>query len=99
MHIIVRMHGELGRIAGSGELSLHFSGNTVRDLLERLVQELGPAFARRLFESDTSNLRSELLILVNGHTVRLLDGMDTQLSNLDDVEIETVEIAETVGGG
>jgi MoaD family protein len=98
MRVTVRVYGELRRIAGTSQLAVDFDGKTVGELLDHLSKVWGAEFQSRLFQSG-SDLRPGLVLLANGHSIRLLHGLNTGLSGLDEIEIESVEIAETVGGG
>lgn len=98
MRVTVRVYGELRRIAGTSQLVIDFDGKTIGELLDHLGKVWGTEFRSRLYQSG-SELRPGLVLLANGHSVRLLDGLNTGLSDLDEIEIESVEIMETVGGG
>jgi molybdopterin converting factor small subunit len=54
-------------------------GTTVHTLWERLRRESGPGEKLATIE------REALLVLVNGHPIRLLAGWDTQVSDDDSV--------------
>lgn len=40
-----------------------------------------------------------MVVLVNGHSIRMLEGLKTTLTDLDTVAIDSVDIMEIVGGG
>ena len=40
-----------------------------------------------------------LILLVNGHSVKMLEGLNTPLLEKDAITIDSVDIMEIVGGG
>ena len=68
-------------------------------MLQELGRKLGPDATRYIFESGTNRMNSTLILLVNGHSVKMLDGLKTQLKDRDTITVDSVDILETVGGG
>jgi molybdopterin converting factor small subunit len=60
-------------------------GATVADLLRLLSSTCGKDIPRLLFEGGTDRTRNDLLILVNDTDIDVLDGIDTALSDNDEV--------------
>lgn len=85
--------------AGSDEIQLPGTVRNVGDLLEELTRRLGPEVRRYVFDRGTEELSPSLVVLVNGHSVRMLEGLNTPLLEKDDVTIDSVDIMEIVGGG
>lgn len=85
----------------SGTESIHISEEpkTVGELLDLLAAKLGAKFEERVYDSKQKVLKRAVVLLVNGHSVKMLQGMDTPLTSGDNVTIDTVEIVEIVGGG
>ena len=82
-----------------GGLRRHMAGwqrtvaaNTVGDALRALTTN-NPTLAEALFEAET-RLRPHLRVLVNGHDIELLQGLDTPLTEADDVRV-----FPPIGGG
>jgi hypothetical protein len=44
-------------------------------------------------------LSPSLILLVNGHSVKMLEGLNTPLLEKDAITIDSVDIMEIVGGG
>ena len=98
MTIKVKLHGRARVAAGLDETEVT-DARTVGDLLEALTVKIGPEFRRTMLDSRTNELNTNLILLVNGHSVRMLNGLKTPLLETDVVTIDTVELLEIVGGG
>ncbi len=86
----VKVHTLLGlkKILGRRELDLTVpDGSTVKDLLDNMVQHWGEALSSNLFEPETGSLLSHIQIMVNGRSIKFLNGMETMLEDHDDVLI------------
>ena len=99
MPIRVKLHGRFRMAARSDEIELPQTVRNVGDLLEELTCRLGPEVRRYMFDQDTEELSPSLIVLVNGHSVKMLEGLNTPLLEKDDVTIDSVDIMEIVGGG
>jgi molybdopterin converting factor small subunit len=97
--IEVRLHGRPRVIAGVEEIEVKQSVRTFRDLLDALTQMLGEEFGNHLFDRGTGNAKSDVILLVNGHSIKMLEGLETSLLDKDTVTIDSVDILEIVGGG
>lgn len=60
-------------------------GATVRDLLKTISATYGEVVMGLLFEGNNATLRNDVLILVNDTDIGALDGMETTLSENDEV--------------
>lgn len=85
--------------AGTEQIALPESVKNVGDLLEELTRRLGPEVRQYIFDPGTKELSPSLIMLVNGHSIRMLGGMKTPLAESDSVTIDSVDIMEIVGGG
>lgn len=94
---MVKLLSNFKEIAGASQVIIE-NAKDVRSLLNELVEKFGHEFESRLFE-EGSRLRSSVVILVNGHSIRLGQGLDTPLSAGDILTADSVAIFETVGGG
>ena len=99
MPIKVKLHGRLRTAAGSDEIELNSNVRTVGDLLNELMSRLGQDVGRYIFDPGTKELTPTLVMLVNGHSVRMLEGLKTPLQEKDTVTIDSIDILEIVGGG
>ena len=99
MGIAVKLHGRPRVIAGVEEIEIKQSVGTIRDLLGALTKMLGEGFRNYLLDRYTSNANSNVILLVNGHSIKMLEGLETPLLDKDTVTIDSVDILEIVGGG
>lgn len=81
-HVNVRLFANLREIVGRPELLLEVG--TVRDVLKALLSDY-PALRGALCEDG--ELRTYITVLVNGTNVRQSEGLDTPLSDGDEVAI------------
>lgn len=94
---MVKLFSTFREAAGIEQVSIE-NAKDVRTMLKVLADKFGPEFKARLFGKD-SRLRSSVVILVNGHSIKIGQGLDTPLSSGDAVTTDLVAIFETVGGG
>jgi molybdopterin converting factor small subunit len=99
MPIRVKFHGRIRVAARLDEIEVPKTTSNVGELLDELVRKLGPDFQRYLYIPGTKELSPNLLILINGHSVRLLAGLKTSILENIAVSIESVDLRETIGGG
>ena len=99
MPIRVKLHGRLSITAGSDEIEIPEKVRNVGDLLDVLMQKLGPEARKYIFDPGTRELSPSLILLVNGHSVKMLEGLNTPLLEKDAIMIDSVDIMEIVGGG
>jgi len=90
--VVVKLFTSLREIAGTKETAVE--GESVRQILDELVQTYGDKFYNAIFDEKTGNIRRYYSVLVNGRNVYLLDGLDTKLNDGD-----TISIFPPVGGG
>lgn len=87
--------GELRSLAGTREVEVTLPpGSTVRDLLHRLAEASGRAFADRVLTEDGS-LQAHIAVFVNERDIRDLQGIDTPLA---DDRVELVMLPAFEGG-
>lgn len=60
-------------------------GSTVEDFLVCLQQKWGERLSGRLFDPDSGGVLSYVQIMVNGRAIRFLDGLETRLTEGDEV--------------
>jgi len=99
LSIKVKLHGRIRSAIGSEEIELPANVSTVDELLQELSRRLGSDASRYVFEAGTNQMHPTLVLLVNGHSVKMLQGLNTPLAERDTVTIDSVDIIETVGGG
>jgi len=99
MPVRVKLHGRLGMAAGADQIELPETVKNVGDVLDEIVRRVGPEARQYIFDPRTKELSPSLIMLVNGHSIRMLEGLNTPLLEKDTVTIDSVDILEIVGGG
>lgn len=99
MPITVKLHGRIRIAAGVSEITISESVRTISDLLEELIRRFGDDFRRYVFGLGREDLSGNIVLLVDGHSIRMLEGLHTQLRTGNTVTMDTVDILEVVGGG
>jgi len=85
MRIEVRSILKLKEALG-GDYSMEVpEGTTVEGLLVSLLEARGEALSSRLFDPNTNLLLPYVRIMVNGQTIRFLNGLETKLCEGDEV--------------
>ncbi|TKJ29191.1 MAG: molybdopterin synthase sulfur carrier subunit [Chloroflexi bacterium B3_Chlor] len=87
----VRIYGTLRPLVGATEVEVEASG-TVREVLQELTAEYS-ALKERVLD-DAGNLQSSINVLVNGRSIRFLDGLNTTVQEGDELAL-----FPPVGGG
>jgi len=99
MTIQVKLHGRLRIAAGTDQIELPGNVKNVGELLEEFLQKVGPKVRSYIFVPGTKELSPSLIMLVNGHSIRMLEGLNTSLLEKDAITIDSIDIMELVGGG
>lgn len=99
MPIRARLHGRFRMLAGADDLEIPETVRNVGDFLEELKRRFGPRINQHLFNPGTNELSPSVIILVNGHSVKMLEGLKTAFRERDAVTIDSLDILEVVGGG
>ena len=96
MKVAVRYFGYIRSEAGGRHDENVFVGRdaTVSALLDALIERHGRSFKEAIYRQDGVFLRAEVLILVNGQTIGMLNDLDTKLKDGD-----LVQIMPTISGG
>lgn len=97
MGIRVRLYSRLKEIANRDEVILEQTPRNVRELIDSISKMLGEDFKNTVYQGD--RLRDNLVVLVNGHSIKLLKGLDTPLTENVDVSIDVIDLVEIIGGG
>ncbi|MFX1318543.1 MAG: ubiquitin-like small modifier protein 1 [Promethearchaeota archaeon] len=86
MHVVVRTIGPYTEQFGFQQLTVHFKGRTVHDLLNQLCEERGTKFCNTVF-TEEGQLRRYIKVLINGRGLHVLEGLDTPLTDGDVVAL------------
>ncbi|MCF8884420.1 MAG: MoaD family protein [Aigarchaeota archaeon] len=97
MGIKVRLYSRLREIVGKDEIILDQVPRNVGELIETISKTLGENFKKAVYQEG--RLRDNLVILVNGHSIKLLKGVETPLTENDNVSIDVIDLVEIIGGG
>jgi sulfur-carrier protein len=69
-------------------------GSTFQDFIDELIKTWGDQLAPHLFQTDGQMLRPNIMCMINGHNIRFLDNLETELKQDDEILI-----LPPVGGG
>lgn len=89
----VRIFATLRPLVGAKEVEVEVeAGDRVRNALEKLTTGY-PVLRERVLDDDGS-LRSSINVLVNGRSIRFLDGLNTTIQ-----ESDVLALFPPIGGG
>jgi molybdopterin synthase sulfur carrier subunit len=89
----VQIFATLRQVVGAKEIEVDVaSGDTLRTVLQKLAAR-HPALGEKLLDAE-GNLRSSIHVLINGRSVRYLDGLDSSIR-----EDDRLSLFPAVGGG
>jgi len=88
IEVNVRLVGALRGTSGKSSFGVRLrEGETIKTLVQRLCVEFGEDFKRVLVDSEQNDPRTNVLILVNGKEIGLLQKLETELDDGDAVTI------------
>jgi len=93
----VRFFASLRELVGKKVEQIEFPNSeevTVGKVLKRLSEVHGKDFVEYVFDRDTGEIQSYLLLLVNGRSISVFDGLKTKFLDGD-----VLAILPPVGGG
>ncbi|UCF45355.1 MAG: MoaD family protein [Candidatus Bathyarchaeota archaeon] len=94
MAITVKFLGVLRHISGADQLALNIEeAISIKKLMNEIVREM-PALKQSLIHQQLEDLRSNILILVNGREISALNDFETNLKDGD-----TIALVPVVHGG
>lgn len=89
----VKIFATLRPLVGAKEVEVGVeAGDTVRNVLGKLTAEY-PALRERVLDDD-GNLQSSITVLVNGRSIKFLDGLNSTIQEGDELAL-----FPPVGGG
>ena len=87
MAITVKFIGALRHVSGAEELAFDCNNYvSVRELVSEIIEEL-PEFKRSLIDQQLEDPRPNVLVLVNGREISVLNGLETKLKDNDEIVI------------
>jgi len=99
MPVTVKFFTNFREATGLSQIDIEPTPKDVRSLLDELVKKFGQKLAGQLFEPKSCRLRDNVVILINGHSIKLLEGLGTSLKSGDLVTGDVAAILQVVGGG
>lgn len=85
MVLTIKFIGALRHVSGKTQLTVEYGeGMTLKGLLVKMGEEM-PELEKSLGDPQTGDSASNPLILVNGREISVLNGLETKLSDGDEV--------------
>jgi molybdopterin synthase sulfur carrier subunit len=81
----VRFSSALSNVTHSRETIIEVGNTTVKTVLDKLVQQFGPDFEKRIL--DKGEVRRFVNLYVNGEDIRHLSGLDSPVKDTDEISI------------
>ncbi len=81
----IRFSSALKGITKTNEKILEVDNTTLKAVLDRLIEEFGDDFGRRLI--DKGEIRRFINVYINGEDVRHLKGINSDVGNNDEISI------------
>lgn len=78
----------------TGEKQTEVRGDTVAEIVEKVVEKYGSKFRDTLLDKETGRIKPFYSILLNGVRISLREGLDTEVKDGD-----VIAIFPPVGGG
>jgi len=84
----VKFYATFRELVGKKEIEVH-GVKTVRELIDYLAKHYSPEIKKELLESPRISEKKPIdgMILVNGHNILHLNGLDTEIKDDDEVHI------------
>ena len=84
MPLTMKFIGALRQISGKTQLTVNFQeAMSLKDLVTKISQEM-PLLEKTL-NDELNNSRSNVLILINGREISVLNGLETKLNDGDEI--------------
>jgi molybdopterin synthase sulfur carrier subunit len=85
MAVTIKFIGALRHISGKTELTISVEkGMALKDLLSKMGEEM-PQLEKAFSDQQPNDSTSNALILVNGREISVLNGLETKLSDGDEI--------------
>jgi molybdopterin synthase sulfur carrier subunit len=86
MRVVIHSILKLKEALGGGDVEMDLpQGTTVAGLLDRMRERWGERLSPHLFDPASDLPLPHVRVMVNGQTIRFLDGMETVLKEDDEV--------------
>jgi len=90
LRVNVKLLGVFRGLTGKDRIQLEFKGAQVRDVVLALAESLPLEARALLIDPELDDPRSNVLILLNGREISVLEGMETAVTDGDEVTIVPV---------
>ncbi|MDR0798084.1 MAG: MoaD family protein [Nitrososphaerota archaeon] len=88
MSVTVKFVGTLRNAAGKSSMIIHCSPLfSVKNLIQKILLDIPDIKTTVILYQAVGSIKNNVLILVNGREISVLNGLDTQLYNDDEVVI------------
>jgi sulfur-carrier protein len=81
----IRFSSALSNVTHARETTLDIGDTTVKSVLEKLIQQFGTDFEKRIL--DKGEVRRFVNLYVNGEDIRHLKGLDSEVKGTDEISI------------
>jgi len=81
----IRFSSALSNVTHARETTLDIGDTTVKVVLDKLIQQFGADFEKRIL--DKGEVRRFVNLYVNGEDIRHLKGLDTAVKGTDEISI------------
>jgi molybdopterin synthase sulfur carrier subunit len=86
-NVVVRYMLAIRELVGVQEERFEINGSTLRDLLTKIVEVHGNKLENTLFDRRKERISLSVVVFVNGREARHLSGLDTKLTNGDQITV------------
>lgn len=81
----IRFSSALSNVTKARETTLELGNTTVKGVLDKLVEDFGPDFEKRIL--DKGEVRRFVNLYVNGEDIRHLSGLESPVKDADEISI------------
>jgi molybdopterin synthase sulfur carrier subunit len=81
----IRFSSALSNVTHARETTLDIQDTTVKAVLDKLIQQFGADFEKRIL--DKGEVRRFVNLYVNGEDIRHLKGLDSEVKGTDEISI------------
>lgn len=81
----IRFSSALSNVTHARETTLDIGDTTVKAVLDKLIQQFGADFEKRIL--DKGEVRRFVNLYVNGEDIRYLKGLDSEVKGTDEISI------------
>lgn len=86
MVVTVKFIGALRHISGKPKITIEFQADyTIKDVIQKLIQDTPQINSSIVDQQADGTMKTNALILVNDREISVLDGLETKLSDGDEV--------------